>query len=415
MIELAKTLRVRHPDVACCIGSFHETGNCRHFLENVVAEGFEVIELVHDFPHLLRARNELKWVLIERKIDILITNGHKARGVSCLLPKSLRIPILTVSRGWTTENLKMRLFNLVDRWFHRRADHVIAVSEGQAAKVIRFGTPPERVTVIHNAIRTERFDAPPDTALREKLLAMFPNTSASEIRSRAKKSCSKNQSRDGNGAVIPLVDTRGSDENDHVIFVRDLTNDHLQQKPLFLLGAAGRLSPEKGFDLLIDAVKIIRDREFPIGLVIFGEGFLRETLEAQIKSLGLQNDIQLPGFTDELDWYLPHFDIFVQSSHTEGLPNVLLESMAARTPVVATNVGGTSEVVDEGVTGLMVPPGNTAQLADAICRLLAEPEKLPAMGTAARERVQTLFTFENQADRYYELLCRFYKGRAVTP
>jgi glycosyltransferase involved in cell wall biosynthesis len=366
MIELAKTLRVRYPDVVCCLGSFPEEGNCRPFIEKVTTEGFEAIELVNDFPHLIRARNELKQVLIDRKIDILIANGYKARGVSCMLPKSLRIPILTVSRGWTTENLKIRFFNLIDRWFHRLADHVIAVSDGQAAKVIRFGTPPERVMVIHNAIRTERFDVPPDPLLREKLLAMFPNTTAN-----------------------------------------DITNDHSQSKPLFLLGAAGRLSPEKGFDLLINAVKIIHDRAFPIGLVIFGEGFLREVLEEQVKSLGLQDCVQLPGFTDELDRVLPHFDIFVQSSHTEGLPNVLLESMAARTPVVATNVGGTPEVVEEGVTGLMVPPNNAEQLADAICRLLAEPEKLPVMGTAARERVQTLFTFENQADRYYELLCKF--------
>jgi len=355
MLELAKTFHVRHPDVVCCIGSFSEKGNCRPFLEKVAASGFEAIELVNDFPRLIRAKNELHQLLIDRKIDILITNGHKARGVSCLLPKSLRIPILTVSRGWTTESLKIRLFNLADRWFHRRADHVIAVSEGQVAKVIRFGTPPERVTVIRNAIRTERFDAPPAPTYREKLLALFPS-----------------------------------------------------HKPAFLLGAAGRLSPEKGFDLLIDAVKIVRDHSFFVGLVIFGEGFLRETLEKQIETLGLQNDIQLPGFTDEFDNYLPHFDMFVQSSYTEGLPNVLLESMAARTPVVATHVGGTPEVVDEGVTGLMVPPGNTEKLADAVCRLLAEPEKLFTMGLAARERVQMLFTFENQADRYYDLLHRFH-------
>ena len=354
MIELAKTFRVRHPGVLCCIGSFSEAGNCRPFLEKVIAEDFEAIELVNDFPYLFRARNELKQVLMEHNIDILITHGHKARGVSCLLPKSLRIPNLTVSRGWTTENLKIRLYNQVDRWFHRRVDHVIAVSEGQAAKVIRFGTPPERVSVIHNAIRTERFDIPPDPTYLTKL--------------------------------------------------RDLFSQH---QPTILLGAAGRLSPEKGFDLLIHAVKIIRDRSFSVGLVIFGEGFLHDTLEKQIKSFGLQDDVQLPGFTDELDRYLPHFDIFVQASHTEGLPNVLLESMAARTPVVATNVGGTPEVVDEGVTGLMVPPGNAEQLADVICRLLAAPEKLPAMGNAARKRVQTLFTFEKQADRYYELLCKF--------
>ena len=355
MLELAKTFRVRHSDVECCFGSFPEAGDCRPFLEKVATAGFDAIELLNDFPHLIRAKNELKQILIDRRINILITSGHKARGASCLLPKSLRIPILTVSRGWTAENLKIRLFSLADRWFHRRADHVIAVSEGQAAKVIRFGTPPEQVSVIRNAIRIERFEATPNPELREKLLALFPS-----------------------------------------------------QKPAFLLGAAGRLSPEKGFDVLIDAIRIVHDRSFPVGLIVFGEGFLRETLEMKIKTLGLQNVVQLPGFTDELDGFLPHFDLFVQSSHTEGLPNVLLESMAARTPVVATNVGGTPEVVVEGVTGLIVPPGNVEKLADAICRLLTKPEKLSAMGTAARERMQTHFTFENQADRYYELLCRFY-------
>lgn len=358
ILELAKTFRQRQPDVETCIGSFPEAGNCRPFLEKAADAGFETVELTNDFPHLFRARNELRRLLVDRGIDLLITNGHKARGVSSLLPKSLGIPIITVSRGWTTENLKIKLFNFADRYFHRRADHVIAVSEGQAAKVIRFGTPPDRVTVIRNAIRVDRFDARPDPANREKLLAMFP------------------------------------------------------QRPDFLLGAAGRLSPEKGFDLLLDAVKIVRDEKFSVGLIVFGEGFLRESLEKRIADLGLGDWVRLPGFTDELDGFLPHFDLFVQSSHTEGLPNVLLEAMAARTPVVATDVGGTSEVVEEGITGRTVPPGDAVKLADAIRRLLAEPEKLRDMGLAGRNRVETLFTFESQADRYYELLCRFFGAKS---
>jgi len=354
ILELSKTLRLRHPDIVCTISSFSEKGHCRPFLEKAADSGFETIELANDFPHLFRAKNELKQILLDRRIDILLTNGHKARGVSCLLPKTPPIPKLTVSRGWTTENLKIRLFTLADYLLHRRADHVIAVSEGQAAKVIRSGTPPERVTVIHNAIRSERFDAVPDSAWGNKLRSLFPKPT-----------------------------------------------------PAFLLGTAGRLSPEKGFDLLIHAMRIIRDHSFSVGLAIFGEGFLRKSLEKQIRTQGLQDIVQLPGFTEELDLFLPHFDLFVQSSHTEGLPNVLLEAMAAKTPVVATNVGGTSEVVDDGITGLLVPPGDANALADAICRLLTVPERLTAMGNAARNRVQTLFTFENQADRYYELLCRF--------
>ena len=385
MLELLKTFRQRHPDINGMIGSFSEKGSCRPFLEKVAEAGFETIELTSDFPRLIRAKNELHKLLVDHKIDILITNGHKARGVSCLLPKSLGIPIITVSRGWTTENFKIKLFSFVDRMFHRRADHVIAVSDGQAAKAIRYGTPLDRISVIRNAIRTDRFDQNPDPSYREKLLAMFPDRAP--------------------GTLAQPATTDISDSLNAAV----ASAENIQAKPTFLLGAAGRLSPEKGFDLLIEAVKQVRDRSFSVGLVLFGEGFLREQIEKQIELLGLQNFAILPGFTNELDHYLPHFDIFVQSSHTEGLPNVLLESMAARTPVVATCVGGTSEVVDEGLTGLMVPPGDATKLADAICQLLSKPDQLPVMGAAARERVQTHFTFENQADRYAELLGRFFK------
>ncbi|MDR1385586.1 MAG: glycosyltransferase family 4 protein [Planctomycetaceae bacterium] len=355
MIELAKMLRIRHPDMECCLGSYPEKGNSRSFLEKAASEGFETLELIHDFPYLLKARRELKREALVRKIDVIIPHGHKPRCIALMVKRLLKIPVVTVSRGWTDENFMIRFYNRMDRLFHRWCDHVITVSESQTKKVIRFGTPSNRVTVIRNAIRTERFSSIPNPADRETLELMLP----------AKKA--------------------------------------------FLLGAAGRFSPEKGYNLLIDAMKMIRERNFSAGLIIFGEGFLRESYQKQITELGLQDSVQLPGFTNELDKFLPHFDLFLQSSYTEGLPNVLLESMAAQTPVVATAVGGTAETVEDGVTGLLIPSGNAEPIADAVCRLLSTPEKLPQMGQAGKSRVEQYFTFEHQADAYYELLCRFHQ------
>ena len=353
MTGLAETLRRLHPDVRSIIASFSEKGNARPFLEKAAAAGFETIELQNDFPHLLRAKKELQTILQERQIDLILANGHKARCVAWLAAKSGRIPVVGVSRGWTDENFKIRLYNRFDLFLLRRMQHIISVSDGQAEKMKRLGIPGDRVTVIRNAIRTDRFDEKPDTSFRQTLEAMFP------------------------------------------------------VKPRFLLGAAGRLSPEKGYDVLIEAMRRLSERNISAGLVIFGDGFLRETLEKQAESFGVQNMVRLPGFTGDLDRFLPNFDLFVQSSYTEGLPNVLLESMAAQTAVVATRVGGTPEVVEEGVTGLMVAPKNANELAAAIAKLLENPERLADMGVAGKKRVERLFTFDIQAEQYYELFRRY--------
>jgi glycosyltransferase involved in cell wall biosynthesis len=187
-------------------------------------------------------------------------------------------------------------------------------------------------------------------------------------------------------------------------------------KPKLIIGTAGRLSPEKGFDILITAVKKLlaepqssdceRINTQNIGVVIFGEGFLREALQQQIDKLGLSQTVMLPGFTAELDQYMHHFDLFVQSSHTEGLPSVLLEAMSARTAVVATDVGGTGELVVEGSTGLMVPPNDPEALASAMRNVLSDGELRRTMGENGRQCVDQSFTIEPKAEKYWELFCR---------
>jgi glycosyltransferase involved in cell wall biosynthesis len=151
-----------------------------------------------------------------------------------------------------------------------------------------------------------------------------------------------------------------------------------------------------------------------VGFVHFGDGPLRAGLEQQIARLGLEGRFILAGFRDDLDRFLPHWDLAVLPSFTEGLPNVVLESYAAGVPVVATAVGGTPEVVEDGVDGYLVPPRDTAALAGRILDMLALGEGRRLMGQRGRERIQARFTFHAQA-RLYQNLFAGLTGRRPRP
>ena len=132
---------------------------------------------------------------------------------------------------------------------------------------------------------------------------------------------------------------------------RDKLLRYFRPRRKLVVGAAGRLSPEKGFDVLVRAAEQVAPGDGSVGFILFGEGPCRAQLVQQVNAAGLKASFVLSGFRADLDRFVPHLDVLVLPSHTEGLPNVVLEACAAAVPVVATAVGGTPEVIIRAAAG----------------------------------------------------------------
>lgn len=158
------------------------------------------------------------------------------------------------------------------------------------------------------------------------------------------------------------------------------------------LVAAGRLTSQKGFDLLLESFAILHAKHPDWTLTIFGAGPWRQRLTAQRETLGLTCAVDLPGVSRNLDRELAAASIYVLSSRFEGLPMVLLEAMSTGLPVVAFDCPtGPAEVIEHGVTGLLVPPKDVSGLATALTELIEDPDRRRAMGAAAFESSRRYF------------------------
>jgi len=323
--------------------SFSEGGRCEAFLGEVRARGFVAFALRNDFPKLRATVNELAASL--HGCDLLLCHGYKANVLGRIAARRCRIPCVAVSRGWTGENRKVVAFAWLDRRHLRFMDRVVCVSDGQSEKVRRWcGVTEDRLRVIRNSARLSAFENR-DPRARWNLLRLF------------------------------------STPHERIVL------------------AAGRFSPEKGFQVLVEAAARVPHAKF----VLFGEGTLRPELERRVAELGLADRFVMPGFRTDLDSLIAAADVVVLPSFTEGLPNVALEASAAGVPVVATAVGGTPEVIADGETGFLVPPGQPDAIAAKLNHLLNDADLRTRFGAAGKQRMIDRFTFDAQADAYMKL------------
>jgi len=325
--------------------------------------GIEVLvidESQHSFFQILR---RAKSQLSERNVDIIHSHRRKENILAGLLKRGgyARYLVQTVHgapepfKGF--EWLKESVYMSLDRYFtNRHFDHILPVSDdlGQMLqRYLRRG----RITTIHNSVEVDQ---------------IVPRRSASEVR------------RD-----------LGLDENQPVI------------------GSAGRMVPIKGFDVFLRSARTILESRPKAAFLLAGDGPVFGDIKALADELGISDRIIFPGFRDDIVDVLNCLDIFVISSHHEGIPTVVLEAMALKKPVVSTAVGGINEIMDSGVSGLLVEPGDSQAIASACLNLLGDDSLRAKLGDSAREIVENRFSAGRQAGRvariYHQLTDRTHR------
>jgi glycosyltransferase involved in cell wall biosynthesis len=284
----------------------------------------------------------LRRLVRERRIDIVHSHDYKTNVLAWLLGIFEKVIPLSTVHGWTGHSPRERLlYYPIDKRILARFPSAVAVSDDIRRELLRHGARPEAVRRVLNGI-------------------------------------------------------------DHTAFRRDPSRAPLVRAALDLdagdivIGAVGRLEPQKRFDLLIDAVAALRASRPGLVLAIIGDGSLRSTLQAQIDRLQLGSACRLVGHRSDVADLHHAFDLFVQASDYEGTSNAVLEAMALETPVVATDVGGTSQLIRHGVDGVIVPPGDLGALTRAIDEALTDRATSGLRARAARRRVETDLSFETR-------------------
>ena len=327
---------------------FRDHASCVPFLEQLEDRGIVARMVTAANPFFLRMIDDVAGELQRECADILVCQGYKAEVLGWIAARRVGIPVMSVSRGWTAHTWKVRLYEALDRRILRRMDAVVCVSAGQAAKVARAGVRADRLHVVADSVDPARFRGG-SAAGRATLQSLFPTPRS------------------------------------------------------VLVVGIGRQSPEKGFDQLVDAARILSHDFDSVGIVLIGDGPDRPMLEERVRAAGLSGIVVFAGFRTDIDRLLPGADVLAQASYTEGMPNVVLEACAAGLPVVATDVGGTNEIIEHGANGFLVPAGNPAALADRLLELVRAPELRRAMGTRGRELVRSRFSFARQAVEYEQI------------
>jgi glycosyltransferase involved in cell wall biosynthesis len=310
----------------------HPDGELRKRAE----EGIEFIGLAPTHELDLKAGWRFSRLLNRVRPDVVHAHDPHAVSMAALgisMSSLAPAPPLVVSRR-VDFHLKRHSFS---QWKYRQGSAFIAASEAIAAILASDGIPRSRIVTVHEGIDVERIA---NVEPRSVHAEFFLPTHA------------------------PIV------------------------------GNIGALVAHKGQRHLIDAAALVV-REVPDArFVILGEGELRAALEHQVKHLHLERHVYLPGFRADVLALLKGFDVFVMSSETEGLGTSILDAMACAKPVIGTRAGGIPEVVDDGVTGFVIPTHDPKAMAKAIVRLLRDPDIAGRMGEAGLRRVRERFTVE---------------------
>ena len=345
-IDTARTWRGGQNQVLLTVNGLREIGQRAALvahpdgeLRKRAAEGLELIPLAPKSEMDFTAAWRLNRVIKRLKPDVI--HAHDAHGVA-MAGLALSLGAGTAKNGEPPLVISRRVDfhlrnNSLSRWKHRQVDCFIAASEAIRQMLVADGVPEDRTVTVHEGIDV------------------------------------------GHVVSQPLVDVHKAFFLPHGAPV---------------VGNVAALVPHKGQRHLIEAAHLVVQKIPDVRFVILGEGELREALERLVREYHLEKHVLLPGFRTDVLGCIKSFDLFVMSSVTEGLGTSLLDAMACSRPIVATKAGGIPEVVDDGVTGVLVEPRDHTAMAGAIIGLVNDTARRQAMGDAGFARVNGKFTVE---------------------
>jgi len=343
---VARLNRDRYDILVACL---HEPGLVA---DEIRTFGNRVINLDMRNRIDLGVLNRLFKLLRQERIQIIHSYLFHANLLARLVAKLAGAPIIVSSERTMEMEGQIRL--LLNRLTSPLADRVIAVSQQVCDFASnRIGIPPEKLVVVYNGIETSEYQGKVDMARIHEELKVAPA---------------------------------------HTV-----------------VGTVSRLDEAKGIRYFLQALPWVIAQHSKLIFLIVGDGSQRRELERLAQDLNIQSQVIFAGYRPDVVNMLAIMDVFVLSSLYEGFPNAILEAMAMAKPVVATRVGGVPEAVEDGVTGLLVPPRDPEALAKAIIALLQDRERAKDMGRAGRERVERYFSVQRMVARtetLYEELIR---------
>lgn len=298
-----------------------------------------------DLKLVLQIRKFIK----DHKIDLIHSHGYKSN-LFGLLASCPNVPRIATNHNWLKSHWKLRIYCLFDSIWIRFFNRIVAVSDGIFKEMIKYRISKPKITIIDNGIDLDRFNNLPCSGILKKEFHFS-----------------------------------GS---------------------LKIIGTVGALGEEKGHEFLLKAGKKILKNHNNLKFLIVGEGPLKKDLKRMIHAFGLEDNVILTGYRNDIPNILSLIDIFVLPSVKEGLPMVLLEAMASKKPVIATRVGAIPKVVRHNETGLLIEPGNVEDLRRKLSILIDDPVKAEQLGQTGYRRVKENFSSDLMTDQYISL----YKG-----
>ncbi len=274
----------------------------------------------------------------EYNYPIVQTHGFKPTFLGFFAKMICKVKWVCFMHGTTSENLKVRFYNFIDNILQMAADRTVLVSEAQRSRIFG-GRNAGRVHVLHNSVD---MDHPMPISL-----ASYPLLEAYELPAASR-----------------------------------------------IVVAVGRFSPEKGIDILLEAFSLLLRQMDSVHLFLVGDGQERPALEGQALRLGVAKNVHFVGYSQTPGDFVAEADVLVLTSRSEGIPNAVLEAMAMGKPVVATKVGGVPEIIEDDVSGRLVPPGRPDLIASALAEVLADEPLRHRLGAGGRKKVMEAFSIQ---------------------